>query len=338
MRVVVQYMRSHAIFRTCLCAVGGGLAILAPLLTCWMGSTDRQLLEIADVDFGTQINGMKICMPCDTPAIPMSQCSCNSTAMHSRADGVQTWRHNKVSCTRMCGTDAGDCNVCFEYQSSTKCFDRQATQSLSSIQANTHAITVFAVGITLYAIEWCYAQWLLSHYLCCNFTSVVYGVAAGMECISTISFAMLPIPTPNAVTDNLHTCLVNTWVLTGVVWSIVFLRCQLRVDIPIDLKWIQMFVCIRLVLVSILAAAMLYQKFVCRSWAFRAIEVSMLVVVVFCVVPSVLFTHKLPEPIKPDNVEGKHHKDDNSKDQLQYRWHFDVPNAEEFAILWDNNE
>lgn len=285
-------LSATSVFHTGLCTTGAVLAIIAPLLTCLIGYTDTQLLQIADVDFGVEIRGMQICMSCDTPAIPTSQCSCNSSVVQSRAEGVQRWRHTDVSCRRMCDTDTGVCGVCFAYQASAECFDRTSTQSLSGLQAATQAIAVFAVGVTLYALEWCYTQWLLCQ---SRRWSIICKIVACVECASVLSFAIVPISAASDLLDAFHLIFVRSWVFSGVLWSVLFVAAGIGGAVAgtarCPLRLVEYLVLVRLVLVTILCGGVVWQDHVSRTWAYRVLEASMLVSAVSCSLPLVYLAH-----------------------------------------------
>ena len=86
---------------------------------------------------------------------------------------------------------------------------------------------------------------------------------------------------------------------------------------------------------------LVYEDPVSRTWAFRALEAILLVVTVSFVVPLVYLTHMLPPIAKQSRIAEATDGDITRiqvPTQQRERWHFHVPNDEELAILWDNNE
>lgn len=274
-----------ALVHTCICVIGGTLAVLAPLLTCWMGTADNQMLRVADVTTGVQIKDMQLCISCNSNTMSTQNCNCKSEMMIKRKKHVQHWRANEPICTRMCNDDNMQCNICFNYQSSTQCFNSDTSQSLSSIQANTQAISVFATGISLYALEWWQTAMMITLYLNKHsqytYDASIQRVLASLEFASALIFAMIPLGTESAILDNAHIILVITWTICGICWCIaVVVQCHH------EWSYLHNAVFIRLATCSILSILIVLQ-WCSISWKYRMFESMMLAFVVYSAVPLV---------------------------------------------------
>lgn len=273
---------------TCICVIGGTLAVAAPLLTCWMGTADHQMLRVADVSTGVEIKDMQLCISCNSDTMSNQNCDCKSEMMIKRKKHVQHWRANEPSCTRMCNDDTMQCNICFNYQSSTQCFNSATSQSLSSMQANTQAISVFATGISLYALEWLQTALLITLSLNkhSQFTLIarIQRFFAYLEFTSAIIFSMTPLGNESAILDNAHIVLVITWTICGICWCIaVCIQCHIC-GYAYELRYLP--VSIRLATCSIMSMLIVLQWY-SISWKYRMFESMMLAFVVYSAVPLV---------------------------------------------------